>query len=153
MSRKKFALRVIKGGFSPASGSVAEELRERGYKVGDLVFADFTKPRNPGFHRLAHALGKLLAENLDAFDGMPAHAVLKRLQWEANAGCDEMAAFVDGAGMVLVRIPKSLSFESMGQDEFYEVYRTLCRHVASRYWRELDADGVADMVEQMMVDE
>jgi len=148
--RKKFPLRVIKGGFCPANETIKDDLRERGYHIGDLVFADFTKPRNPGFHRLAHALGRLVTENLDEFTGMTAHSVLKRLQWEANVGCEEMTAQVPGAGTVVIRIPQSLSFESMDEGRFREVYMGMCRHIAATYWKTLDADSVADMAEMMI---
>jgi len=148
--RQKFPMRVIKGGFAPASETAKAELRERGYKIGDLLFADFSKPRNPGFHRLAHALGRLLTENLDSFDGMAAHKALKRVQWEANVGCEEMSAQVDGAGTVVIRIPQSLSYESMDQGRFHEVYMGMCRWVAKKYWTELDGDAVAEMAEVMV---
>lgn len=73
-----------------ATASDADRLRTKGNKVGDLVFARMTKPRNPGFHRLAHAIGQLAVDNIDAFDHMEAHVALKRLQIEAGAGCDLM---------------------------------------------------------------
>ena len=148
--RSKLPLRVIKGGFEPASKEAVELLRERRYSIGDLVFADLTKPRNPGFNRLAHALGGLLAENLDTFDGMPAHKVLKRLQWEANTGCDEVGAMVEGVGMVQVKFPRSLSYESMSEEEFREVYQAMCNHVAKHYWHDLEAADVAEMVNEFL---
>lgn len=73
-----------------ATASDADRLRTKGNKVGDLVFARMTKPRNPGFHRLAHAIGKLAVENIDAFVHMEPHQALKRLQIESGAGCDLM---------------------------------------------------------------
>lgn len=71
-----------------ATASDADRLKTKGNKVGDLVFARMTKPRNPGFHRLAHAIGKLAVENIDEFTHLEAHAALKRLQVEAQVGCD-----------------------------------------------------------------
>lgn len=132
-AKPKHALRVIKGGYAPADASTASQLRGT-HRVGDLVFAEFKKPRNPGFHRLAHQLGSMLAENLDAFEGMAAHRVLKRLQVEADVGCDEIPMLIPGIGPVNYRIPRSLSFESMDEPEFREVIAGLCRHVCARYW-------------------
>lgn len=149
MARQKFPLRVIKGGFQPASQVAIDTLKERGYKVGDLVFADFSKPRNPGFHRLVHALGNLCVENLDAFEGMQAHAVLKRLQIEADVECDEIALNYPGIGPCVYKTPRSLSYESMSQEVFHEAYMGFCRHLAKVYWQDLDAEGVAEMVELM----
>lgn len=87
---ERFALRVVHGGFKPADVTTQSRLRGRAYDVGDLVFAEFKKPRNPGFHRLAHALGVLFVQNIEAFEHLDAHTALKRLQLESGVGCDEM---------------------------------------------------------------
>lgn len=71
-----------------ATGSDADRLRTKGNKIGDLVFARISKPRSPGFHRLAHAIGKLAVENIEAMAHLEPHAALKRLQLEADAGCE-----------------------------------------------------------------
>jgi hypothetical protein len=132
--RDKTLLRVVKGALAPADHLAAAELRARGFRLGDTVLAEITKPRNPGFHRLAHQLGALLAENLDAFDGCDPHSVLKRLQVEGNIGCDEMAVVFPGIGPCTYRIPRSLSFASMDEGEFKAVITEMCRYVARTYW-------------------
>lgn len=142
---ERFALRVTKGAFVPADNTTVGRLRARNYQTGDLIFAEFKKPRNPGFHRLAHQLGTLCAENLDAFDGWESHAVLKRLQIEANVGCDEVALLMPGVGPCMYRVPKSLSYESMDDGEFHEVMRGLCRHIASTYWKGVDPQAIENM--------
>mgnify|MGYP001024520769 CR=1 FL=1 len=147
---ERFALRVTKGAFIPADTSTAGRLRGRGYHTGDLIFAEFKKPRNPKFHRLAHQLGILCAENLDAFDGWEPHAVLKRLQIEANVGCDEVALLMPGVGPCMYRVPKSLSYESMDEGEFNEVMRGLCRHIASVYWKGVDPQAIENMADCMV---
>ncbi len=63
-------------------------LRSRGYAIGDVVTADLRKERNGRYHRLVFALGNVVAENIEAFSGMDAHSVLKKLQLESEAGCD-----------------------------------------------------------------
>ena len=143
-AKPRHALRVIKGGYAPADASTASQLRNR-HKVGDLVFAEFRKPRNPGFHRLAHQLGGMLAENLDAFENMDAHAVLKRLQVEADVGCDAVPMQIPNVGPVAYRIPRSLSFESMDEAEFRAVITGLCRHVAKQYCPGCTAEEVERM--------
>ena len=144
-AKPRYALRVIESGhYAPADASTAGQLRGK-HKVGDLVFAEFKKPRNPGFHRLAHQLGGMLAENLDAFEGVEAHAVLKRLQWEANVGCEEFGAQAPGLGAVSIRVPRSMSFESMDEVEFKQVITALCRHVAKTYWPTCTAEEVERM--------
>lgn len=147
---ERFALRVVKGGFQPADGTTASRLRARSYHLNDLVFAEFKKPRNPKFHAMAHVLGQLCAENLDAFEGMDPHAVLKRLQIESGVGCEEMAIRAPGLGMLMHRIPRSLSFESMDEGEFHQVMRGLARHIAREYWKTLTAEHIEQMAGVMV---
>lgn len=125
-------------------------MREKGYKVGDLVFAEMVKPRSPGFHRLAHRIGQLCSRNIEAFSGMDPHKVLKRLQWEGNIGCEEIGVQVPGVGLAMMRWPLSLSFESMEQGEFHEVTRAFCRHIAATYWKGMNEDQIAEMAESMV---
>lgn len=129
--------RVERGALVPASELAAQSLRQRGYKIGDVVSAELRQPRNPQFHGLAHVFGQLLLDNLDTFEGLDAHRVLKRLQWESGVGCDEMACNVPNVGLHTIRIPRSLSFDMMDQGEFYAVYSGLCGHVRRTYWRDM----------------
>jgi hypothetical protein len=149
---ERFPMRVAKGCFVPADLSTQERLRERGFKTGDLVFMEIRKPRNPRFHRLAHALGQLCAENIEAFEGMEAHRVLKRLQIEAQIGCDEMAIVVPGVGKCLHLIPRSLSFESLDEGEFKEVISGFCRWIVRQYWQTLTPEQVEEMAGVMIND-
>lgn len=150
--RVRHLLKVAKGGFVPADGLTESRLRSKKYKLGDLVLADLTRPRNPGFHRLAHRLGQLIAENIESFAGLDAHKCLKRLQWESGIGCETMAAMIPNVGTVEIRIPLSLAFDSMDQDEFRQVIAGLCNHVAAQYWPGMTADQVAEMAEVMPFD-
>ena len=154
MSKKpdRIALRVQKGALVPADTTSQAKLRDRGYRTGDIVFSDIRKARNPGFHRLAHQLGHLCAENIEAFEGMDAHQVLKRLQIEAQIGCEEMAIIVPGVGKCLHLIPQSLAFESMDEGQFHEVIRGFCRYIAKQYWPTLDPEKIEEM-SQVMVGE
>ena len=145
---EKIALRVCKGRLEPADGLSAARLRAKGYHVGDIVFAEIRKPRNPGYHRLAHVLGTMVADNIDEFAGMDCHAVLKRLQLEAGVACEEIAYRVHGM-TVVQRIPISLSFESLDEAEFRAVFSGMCRHLAATYWPTLTADEIAGMIELM----
>lgn len=143
-------LRVIKGGLIPADEYSTNRLREKGYRVGDVVSAELRKPRNPGFHRLAHRIGSLVSENIESFQGMQAHKVLKRLQWEANIGCEEMGVNVPGVGMAMVRMPMSLAYESMEDGEFREVVAAFCNYISSRYWPSLSAEQIEQMADCMV---
>lgn len=149
MSRERVLFVIGDGVLIPHSELDRARLREKGYRRGDVLSAELTKPRNPRFHRLAHALGRLIADNVEAFEGMDAHRVLKRLQWESGHGCEEMGVQVPGAGLATVRWPRSLSFASMDEGEFREIYSGLCRHVAKTYWSGLDEAEVERMAELM----
>lgn len=143
-------MRVVKGGFSPADAYTAGLLRERRYKVGDIISIEASKPRNPGFHRLAHRIGSLCAANIDEFSGMGAHEVLKRIQLEARIGCDEVGYKLPGFGFVTQFIPRSLSFESMSDEEFRKLVRAFCTHIAKEYWHSLSPDQVEEMAESFV---
>ena len=148
--RERLAMRVEKGCMVPADSFTQTRLREKGYRVGDVVFAELVKPRSPGFHRLAHRIGSLCAQNIDAFNGMDAHAVLKRLQWEANIGCEEIGVQVPGVGLAMMRWPLSLGYESMDESEFHEVTQGFCRHIAAMYWKTLTSAQIEEMAESMV---
>ena len=145
-TKPRYALRVIKGGYAPADGTTAAALRGK-HRVGDRVFVQFSKPRNTGFHKLAHALGGLLAENIEAFAHMDAHTVLKRLQIEGGIGCDEIGVNFPGIGPCAYRIPRSLSYESLDQDEFHEVIESMCKYVSAKYWPSVSPEKIEAMAE------
>ena len=140
-------LRVIKGGLIPADGCAQEQLKVRKYKVGDLVKAQIRKPNNPRFNRLVHRIGQLCAANIEEFEGMDAHAVLKRLQWESNTWCEEVGVMVPGVGMAMMRFPLSLSFEELEDGQRKEVAGKLCRHIAAKYWPDLEPEQIEHMAE------
>ena len=117
------------------------------WRPGETLGGELRKPRNPRFHRLIHAIGGLAAENLDEFHGMDAHQVLKRLQIEANVGCDEMAVMM-GKRPQIVRIPQSLSFASMGQEKFKEVSTALCDYLVTRYWPDTTVEEIHQMADE-----
>lgn len=144
--KPRHALRVIKGGYAPADCSTASVLRQS-HRVGDLVFAEFKKPRSPGFHRLAHKLGAMLAENLEVFEHLQSHQVLKRLQIEGDIGCEHLALNFPGIGPVEYRQARSLSYESMEQDEFRQVIEGICRYVQKTYWPSCTAEEIERMAE------
>lgn len=146
---EKLMFRVIKGGFAPADGYTSKRLRERNYAIGEIVAGQITKPRNPKFWRLAHGLGTLVAENIDSFGGMDAHKVLKRLQREALIECEEFVFKVANCGMVTQYIPRSLSFESMSEEVFSDVYARMCQHIVREYWPSETTDRIAEMAQMM----
>lgn len=148
--REKIYLRVDRGTLVPADSYAASKLRERGYKVGDLLSAELTKPRNPKFNRLVHRIGQLVVANIDSFSGLEAHKAIKRLQLEGKVACDEIGYDVPGYGMLMQLVPRSLSNESMDEGEYQQAARGICRTIAERYWPNLDEDAIAEMAESFV---
>lgn len=142
---EKLMLKVVRGGFAPADEYTSKRLRERNYSIGEIVAGQITKPRNPKFWRLAHGLGTLVAENIEGFEGMDAHKVLKRLQREALIECDEFVFKVPGCGMVIQYNPRSLSFESMSEEVFSDVYARMCQHIITEYWPTESTERLTEM--------
>ena len=133
-----------------ADGMAAGRLKARKFSTRDLVYAELRQPRNPRFHRFVHAFALAIAENVEAFEGLDPHGVLKRLQLEANIGCDEMFIQADGRTFPY-RIPRSLSFESMDEGQFQEVYAGLREYVIRTYWptcTEYQVDQIAEFTER-----
>ena len=145
-----FHMKVIKGGFAPADPYTASRLRQRGYHIDDIVGCTFRKLNNPKFNRLVHRIGQLCVANIEAFHGMEAHSVLKRLQWEGNIWCDEMGVVVPGVGLAMVRIPKSLDFETVDDGERHVIARAFCRWIAENYWKGLTEDQISEMAESFI---
>lgn len=142
-------LRIGKGQLTPADELSAQKLRGRGYKVGDTVSAELRKPRNVRFHRLAHQFGAMLVDNIEAFSGLDAHGVLKRLQVEGNIACDEIALNFPGLGPCTYRIPRSLAFDQMDEREFQNVYAAMCVRVRDAYWPELELAAIEEIAPLM----
>lgn len=148
--RERFLMRVRPdGSFVPDDEHTRARLREKKYRIGDQVAAELFRARNPGFHRLAHAFGVLVRDHIDGFENLDAHQTLKRLQLESGAGCDELVLKVPGVGLVPYKVPRSLSFESMDEPEFRQVFATMCKHVSDTYWTELSPDEIEDMAAAM----
>jgi len=150
--RERIYLRVDRGCLLPADPCATQKLRERNYKLGDLIIADLCKPRNPKFNALIHKLGMLVAENIDAFSGMDAHRCIKRLQLEGKVACEEIGYMIPGYGMAIQFVPRSLSFESLDEVEFKAAAKGICRTISDRYWPEMTPDAIESMADMMVVD-
>ena len=145
-------LRVIQGGLVPADSYAQTQLRNKKFKIGDVVRCDVRKLRNQKFNRLVHRIGQLVAANIEAFSGLDAHTCIKRLQIEGRIACDEIGIMVQGYGMVIQFIPRSMSFDSMDEAEYQDVAKRICRLIAERYWPNLEPLQIEEMA-GAMVDE
>ena len=145
-------LRVIQGGLVPADSYAQTQLRNKKFKIGDVVRCDVRKLRNQKFNRLVHRIGQLVAANIEAFSGLDAHTCIKRLQIEGRIACDEIGIMVQGYGMVIQFIPRSMSFDSMDEAEYHDCAKRICRLIAERYWPNLEPLQIEEMA-GAMVDE
>ena len=145
--RERILLRVERGALVPADAHSQQRLREKGYRVGDILAAELIKPRHPGFWRLAHRIGALCAQNIDAFSSLSPHQAIKKLQFDTGLWCDITETEIPGLGVLLSKQPRSLAFESLDQGEFYELMKGLCGHIAATYWPHLSAEQVQEMAE------
>ena len=84
---------------------------------------------------------------IDAFNGLNAHQAIKKIQADAGLECDVTHTDIPGLGVLVSKQPRSLSFESMEQGQFYEFTRAACRHIASTYWPHLTAEQVQEMAD------
>lgn len=147
---EKIYFRVISGGLVPADACAERRLREKKYKVGDILGANLSKLRTPGLNKHAHKIAILCKNNIDDFSAYTdAHDILKRLQIESGAACDEIGVKLHGM-WCKVRLPRSFSFESMEEGEFYEAVKVICRHISSEYWPDLDAEQIESMAESFI---
>lgn len=117
-------------------------------KEEDVYAVKVWRPRSPAHWFRAHRFAGVLAKNIEEFAGLDQHRVLKRLQWETGFHCEEIGAMV-GDQHVVVKIPKSLSFDDMDEDEFRDFYKAIARLVADKYWHGCDADQIEEMIKLM----
>ncbi len=108
-------------------------MKERGYHEGDELRLEIKKPRNVKFHRLAHAIGNLLVENVEAFRHLSGHQALKQVQRESGVCCDPLEIDLGALGKVPVNQPRSLSFDEMEEDEFGEFFRGITDYIDQHY--------------------
>jgi hypothetical protein len=124
-------------------------MRERSYRVGDELRADLKKPRNVKFHRLVHALGGLVVDQIEAFQGLGCHDAIKRLQRETGICCEVQTIELPGIGKLDVSVAQSLAFDEMDEGEFYRLWQGICRHLCDRYWPGLNQDQIETMIDLM----
>lgn len=103
-------------GFEPDTERDVEALAA--VKVGQSISGDFRQPRNPAHHRKAFALLHAMYENQEQFDSFD-----RFYDWvKVRAGLVDLVEIGEKGAVYKV---KSLSFASMGQEEFDGVYQQI----------------------------
>ncbi len=114
-------------------------------RPGEWLRVEFSAPRNLKHHRKLFALLQLIAENSETYDTVDKALVALKL---CTGYADPLIH--PETGEVLL-IPRSISFESMGQDDFEVWYAqaldAVCAHIVP-HLRPADRDRVlAEIVE------
>ena len=138
------------GALVPRYACDRRAMRERGYHVGLELRAELKKARNPKFHRLAHAIGALVVDQLPEFENCDAHEAVKRLQRETGVCCESMEIDLGPLGKVPVSLPRSIAFDEMGEDEFQQLVRAIFHLLSSKYWPGMGADAIEQLVQMEM---
>jgi hypothetical protein len=121
------------GALVPAHPIDQRLMKERKFHVNREVRAELKQPRNPAFHRLAHAIGNLLVDNVEKFSGKGGHDALKEVQRESGVCCDTMEIDLGPLGKVPVKQPRSLAFDEMEEDEFAQFFDGITAYIGEHY--------------------
>lgn len=141
--REPIYVRVTaQGVFEPASAYYAQLCRERAYRVGDLLRAEFTKGRYPKHHRLVFALLKKVLDNQEGLVSVKQLLTIVKIKL---GYCDTI---LDTSGKVFY-VPQSIAFDAMDQGEFSVFWKGLCALVRRDYFPHLDDDQVAELAEML----
>ncbi|AZS50417.1 hypothetical protein DM558_06340 [Entomomonas moraniae] len=126
-----------------------EILKARNYREGDRVRAELKKPRHAAFHRLVHRLGTLVSQNIDGFENMEAHQVIKKIQKDGQVFCDAEIFDLGDLGTVTRHVPQSIAFDSMDDAEFYQFWQIVCQYLINTYWHDLTPEKIEEMAGAM----
>lgn len=121
------------GALIPADGPSAEFIQR--LKVGAGLRGEFKRQRNPKFHRKVFALFQLAFDLWDApaleYRGQPVAKSFDRFRRDLTILAGHYEAVTNLKGEIRLEA-KSLSFASMDEDEFEQVYRSILTAVWER---------------------
>lgn len=142
------------GALAPADGPSAEFIQR--LKVGAGLRGEFKRQRNPKFHRKAFALFQLAFDVWDApsleYRGQPVAKNLDRFRRDLTILAGHYEAVTNLRGEVRLEA-KSISFASMGEDEFEQVYRSILTVVWEKVLRDKgysSAEAVDHVVAELL---
>lgn len=147
-----YAIVQADGSFRAADDHSRELLRSKGLKRMQRVRFKVEAERDYTQWKKAHALGTLIAQNLEDFaefmrdDGkVDSHGALKKLQRLSGVECEQMELEIPGIGKLTVNQPLSLAFDEMDEIRFENAYTGLCQYLVAKYWHELDRVSIEEM--------
>ena len=135
---KALLLKTTNGlrGSSPADHEAWAKFKRRleTMKPGTWIRMEWASPRNPAHHRKFFALLQLVAENSEVYNTTEKALVAVKL---CTGHFDLMVH--PGSGEI-VRIPKTIAFEGMPQEEFDKFYSAAIDGVVQVILPQLDRD-------------
>lgn len=138
--------RTPSGSLAPADGPSAEFIGK--LKIGAGLRGEFKRQRNPKFHRKAFALFNLAFDLWDApeleYKGQPVAKNFDRFRRDLTILAGHYEAATNLRGEVRLEA-KSLSFGSMGEEEFAQVYAGILAVVWDRVLRSKGFSSSADV--------
>lgn len=136
------------GALVPESIISQREMRERALKTGDVIRCELRKKRNPRYWRLVHALGGLLADQAEGYEGLTQHKALKKLQADAGVECDSEVFEIPNLGTVTRSVPRSLSFDELDEQAFDAAWALMVKH-ASVALKGLDEETIQQLCQSV----
>lgn len=121
------------GALVPSHPIDRQLMKERRFHVDREVRAELKQPRNAKFHRLMHAIGNLLVENVEKFAGMSGHDAIKEVQRESGVCCDAMEVPIGNLGVFKVNQARSIAFDEMEEDEFRILFEGVTAYIGEHY--------------------
>ena len=133
-------------GSSPSDHDAWTKFRRRleTMKPGTWIRMEWASPRNPKHHRKFMALLQLIAENSETYNTVERALVAVKL---CTGHFDLMADPVTGE---IIRIPKSINFESMPQEEFDLFYSAAIDSVLQVILPQLDPDKAERLLDMIV---
>lgn len=112
------------------------------FGVGEILEVALRKPRSAAHHRKFFALMQLVFENQERYD------TIADLLVEVKLKCGHYREHLTTKGR-LIYVPKSLSFEAMGQEEFGVLYSKAIDVILTHFlptWGEDDLNAHVDRI-------
>jgi len=114
----------------------------KGLKVGQLVQVEVTRPRNVQHHRLYWAMCQRIADNVPGITSAEEVSDILKI----NTG---HCTTIKGATQTY-KLPKSIAFSSMSQDDFNTFFDRCCQVIATEWLRHLTGNQVrAELLDMM----
>jgi hypothetical protein len=130
-----------------------DEMKRRKFTRGTRLKVEMARPRNLPFWRKAHVLAELCIYNIEAFEGLDQHAALKKLQLSADAECEHLDFRLADGTTYRYREAKTLSFDSMDEGTFTQVYDRIVEHIKDRWfseWSQEQMDALIELTDRNM---